>query len=168
MTRVYVVLFAIVAIFPVLAAGSDDIENCADIADDARRLECYDLASSDERAEEGPETARTSTPATLADSTDAEVPSNDAQESFGLQEEREAAEQESEPDQISARITKIEMRRNGERLFTLDNGQVWVEDAPKPSLRLDVGDTVTIKAGLFGSHRLFGSGKRSSGVDRVR
>jgi hypothetical protein len=34
-------------------------------------------------------------------------------------------------------------------------GQVWV-------------DTVPIKSGLFGSHRLLGSGNRSSGVDRVR
>lgn len=166
MVRVYVVLFAIAAIVPGVAAGSDDTKGCADIADDARRLECYDLAASDEPAEEAPEPAPASVPATLVEATEAEGASPDARESFGLKEERKPGEQE--PDQISARIAEIEMRRNGERLFTLDNGQVWAEDAPERSLRLDVGDTVTIKAGLFGSHRLFGSGNRSSRVDRVR
>lgn len=43
-----------------------------------------------------------------------------------------------------------------------------VEDSQGPGLRLEVGDTVTIKSGLFGSHKLYGSGNRSSRVDRVR
>ncbi len=177
MTKYTLFLWAIGASLATPAALADDaarVLECAEVEDDERRLECYDRVAADDDAGAAPET----TPSAAAPAA-ATAPGNarhpaptepvaTAEDRFGLDAEREADDREDEPDQISARITHIEARRHGERIFTLDNGQIWVEDSPNPSLRLDAGDTVTIKSGLFGSQRLYGSGNRSSRVDRVR
>lgn len=60
------------------------------------------------------------------------------------------------------------VRASRERIFTLDNGQVWVEDSPRPSTRFKVGDRVTIRAGSLDSYRMISSSNRSTAVDRVR
>ena len=157
------------------AAGeTDELSRCAELESDAKRLECYDAALRQDAAEP-PRKQRAglpeaSKPATAeAAPAQATVPPAPAAEArFGLAAPAEPAKPAEETKELGARITAIKVRRNGERIFTLDNGQVWAEKSPSPSLRLEVGDRVTIKSGLFGSHRLFGSGKRSSGVDRVR
>lgn len=125
----------------------EPLRRCAEIDDDSQRLACYDRYV----ARGGVE----------PDSADAVPP---AEARFGLPDK----EDEEELDEIRATITEIVVRANQTRIFTLSNGQVWVEDSPKPSLRLDVGDEVRISAGLFGSHTLHGPRNRSTAVDRVR
>src|SRR5690606_7359478 len=84
---------------------------------------------------------------------------------FGLPER----DDEDELEEISAKVVRIDERANRERIFTLDNGQVWVEDSPTRSVRVKEGDTVRIRAGMFGSYRLsVASSNRATGVDRVR
>lgn len=181
MTRAWLIFpaFATVLLVTTATATPDDagqrIAECADVKDDARRLQCYDraLAGGKSRAkpEAGEEVTAPASPVTPTPSTGS-VPIPDADEAaperFGLDAEREANRRQAEPDQISARITGLEFQRYGERVFTLDNGQVWVEKSPNAGLRLRVGDSVTIKRGLFRSYKLFGSGNKSSAVDRVR
>lgn len=159
---------ALMGVLAVPAAMADEVaeswRRCAELEDDGRRLACYDRhASGGVVAGSAPAGASATAPEEAA--TSAEAPADrTAEKDFG----RTEARNEYQPDEISATISRIQTRSNGERIFSLDNGQVWAEKSPAPSLRLEVGDTIRIKSGLFGSHRLFGSGKRSSGVDRVR
>ncbi len=153
----------------------DALRRCAAIQDDAARLACYDAyvagaraaASAGTReAADRSERAGDDEPASAAASRPSAAAADRSQEAearFGLPSVRQ-----EEPDEITAKITDIAERANGTRIFTLDNGQVWVEDSRARTLKLRVGDTVRINAGLFGSYRLRGSGNRSTGVDRVR
>jgi hypothetical protein len=164
-----------------LAAGSaaagdtDDLHRCAEMESDAQRLECYDTVLRSDAAEpheqqsatvESSGSAVAKAPAQNPPAPVEPAPASEAR--FGVDTPAEPAKPAEEMKALGARIAAIEVRRNGERIFTLDNGQVWAEKSPSPSLHLEVGDRVTVKSGLFGSHRLFGSGKRSSGVDPVR
>lgn len=173
---------AFVAVQPLAGEFPESLQRCAQVDDDAQRLACYDREAARSRAAEpaveGPPPATQKVPERPAnaapESAAAPAPepaaepggdTADAVASFGLPERDE---DKDEPDEISAKVAKIDVRANGERIFTLDNGQVWVEKSPARSPRLKEGDPVRIKAGLFGSYRLFGSGNRSTGVDRVR
>ncbi|HEX7060826.1 MAG TPA: hypothetical protein VF200_02595 [Woeseiaceae bacterium] len=141
----------------------DALRRCAAIDEDAARLACYDAYVAGARAatataNEPPAASVPPDPATSAAERSA-----DAEARFGL-----PTAPEEEPTEITAKITDIAERAYGERIFTLDNDQVWVEDSRARTLKLEVGDTVRISAGLFGSYRLRGSGNRSTGVDRIR
>lgn len=174
-------LFVLIGSLSATGAAADEpddrLRRCADMESDAKRLECYDQALRPEPAEPSPGKQaverQAAEPAASAPGA-AEPPAPPsasrpkAEDRFGLDAPPEPEPPDDELDELGANITEIEVRRNGERIFTLDNGQVWAEKSPSPSLFLKVGDRVTIKSGLFGSHRLFGSGKRSSGVYRVR
>lgn len=140
----------------------EPLRRCAELGDDAQRLACYDRyvsrgaidASVVEAAPQAAPPARKPDPSAHAN----------PEARFGLPE----TDDDEDLDEISARIVEIVVRASRERIFTLDNGQVWVEDEPRPSLRLKVGDTVTIRSGIFGSYRLVGQGNRSTAVDRAR
>lgn len=174
----YLLLCALFGALSVTCASADEkddlLRRCADVETDVKRLECYDNALRQESDEPRPVAKQGAEPTVSAPvAAQAAAPSMEAQptaeDRFGLDAPREPEKPENELDELGATIAEIEVRRNGERVVTLDNGQVWAEKSPSPSLHLEVGDRVTIKSGLFGSHRLFvGSGKRSSGVYRVR
>jgi hypothetical protein len=53
-------------------------------------------------------------------------------------------------------------------VFTLDNGQVWVEKRRESYLPVEVGETVTIVAGALGAFRLRQASGRSTQVQRVQ
>ena len=55
---------------------------------------------------------------------------------------------------LTATIVKISKRRYGELVVSLENGQVWAEKIPNRSIRLSVGDSITIRQGRFGGYRL--------------
>ena len=90
--------------------------------------------------------------------------------SANLAQQQPQAKTEGKPQRAeqTATILKISRRPYGERIVSLDNDQVWAEKIPSRSLRIDVGDTVTIKQGRFGGYRLFGRGNRSTEVTRIR
>lgn len=180
MIRAFNSLLAIAGCLAMVAATADEIpertQRCADIDEDALRLECFDQLArdyGDERASERGVQGASSRPAEPAASIPeepaapppAELP--DPEDRFGLTATERDSDEEA-PDQVSAHISEIELRRDGHRIFTLDNGQVWIEESARQGLRLTVGDAVTIKSGLFGSYRLFASGNKSTKVDRVR
>lgn len=161
---------------PAAVGETGDLRRCAELESDAKRLACYDAVLREEAvdrpSEQQPPIPEPSEPAAAKATAPAPAPRVEpapaAEARFGLEAPSEPAQPAKDVKELAASITEIKVRRNGERIFTLDNGQVWAEKSPSPSLHLEVGDRVTIRSGLFGSHRLFGSGKRSSGVDRVR
>jgi hypothetical protein len=97
-----------------------------------------------------------------------------AQEQFGLSgselvRRREMADRESDrqadPDRLNATVVALSARPRGERVVTLDNGQVWVQKTPQ-YIPIAAGDPVTILKGALRSYRLVAGG-RSTAVVRI-
>lgn len=161
------------------AASADEpklnLKACAAEPDDKRRLACYDA-----------EVARLSGSAPVAESDDSAEVSSAESRKEGQQSGNAAAnfgmtpalarsmkgkdEGGSEvPDSIAAIVTRIDEQPYGERIVYLDNGQVWEETSRNRTLRLSVGDDITVKSAAFGSYKLIGpGGKRFTRVQRIR
>ena len=78
-------------------------------------------------------------------------------------DKKEAAEREFE--QLTAKVAELSTLPHGELQLTLDNGQVWQQKPGDRSMRVKVGDEVTIKRGSLGSFLLTSHGQ---GVDARR
>jgi hypothetical protein len=132
----FVVVFVLGLHSPwVVASGlSESVHTCAQEPDDAKRLACYDSAAG--RAQ--PQTAATSHPAPEAQETPA---------ASALAPPRKARE-------IKASIAHITRRADGRYVFTLDNGQTWLEAQTKERFSVSPGDTVTIRSEWLGAHYL--------------
>lgn len=167
-----ILLMALVS--PVGAANTllDDLSKCAKNDDSLKRLECYDhlaqktskvahenvqlqstiLESNPEQqatvAHPLPATPAKSLPMPPSQPTAVVLANTDNQQYtyFGLENKRHADEVE----QITASITKITKNPRGEKILTLDNGQVW-RQIDSTSLRLRENQTITIKRGALGS-----------------
>jgi hypothetical protein len=146
-------LFALIAALAAVAGvhGAPEIlppglRTCAQEKEDAARLACYDR-----------EMARYTVP---------------PEETFGLSPEKVRTTQHlermaAEPQSVSAKMTGLAQRPHGELVFTLDNGQVWVQQEAAES-RIKVGDTITLKPGAFGSYFLYSPAGRATRVKRVQ
>jgi hypothetical protein len=135
---------------PALGAAeplADGLRRCARESDREQRLACYDA---------------------LANS----LPKVEADQ-FGMtaaiaqQREPEAA-QHVEPAVLPATIAALQEGRSGEWIFTLDNGQVWVQAEPRPGMRFAVGEHVQIEHGAMSSLWLAADKGRKTRVRRVR
>ncbi len=162
------------------AGLAEEAAQCASLADDAQRLACYDrlfmpaVVDADDAADTGEATIERDvapvedpTPAAAASAATVADDTTDAEQAFGdddLPSQRET----KRPTEITATIVALEELRSGARLFVLDNNQVWREKRKTSGLRFAAGDEVRVKAGSLGSYRLFGSGKKSTSVQRVR
>jgi hypothetical protein len=152
---------------------------CADEAQEARRLACYDrevagikdseIAASRPPASE-PNAARSAPPSPPPAAT------GGAQDSFGVSGSEVARKRRIEEEQstsqakvssLTAKVTAVSSRPRGELVLTLDNGQVWAQKKPEAYFPAAVGDAVTINAGALGSYRLV-NGNRSTQVTRVK
>jgi hypothetical protein len=118
---------------------------CQAMQDDGQRLACYDRE--------------------LATYT---VP---PEKTFGLTSEKVRATQHLEAaveaPSVAAKVTAIARRTRGELVFTLDNGQVWVQQQAADS-RIEVGNAVTVKPGTLGSYFLFAPSGQATRVKRVQ
>jgi hypothetical protein len=130
----------------------DSIVACQKETDDARRLACYD---EEVRRHAGtPEDRfglrRNQSPPAAPGEQPVEHPDKD------------------EIENISATVTAISRRPHGERVLTLDNGQVWAQTQAGAYLRVRVGDTVTIRSAALGSYLLSVQHGGSTRVERIR
>lgn len=112
---------------------------CAEIAHPSERLNCYDRA--------------------FPPKVDGAALADRAREGFGLtksemRERDPALAAPAEPEQIEATVARIDDRPGGQRVITLDNGQVWLQTEVKSLGALAAGDRVTIRQGSFSSYRL--------------
>lgn len=81
-------------------------------------------------------------------------------------DKKEAEEREFE--QLTAKVAELSTLPHGELQLTLDNGQVWQQKPGDRSMRVKVGDEVTIKRGSLGSFLLTSTAKGSMRVARVK
>jgi len=156
-------LAVIVAAMPCSALADDSraaLRACRAEADDAKRLACYDREADRMLAE----------PAGTA----AQTPALTPEERFGRrgnmardEKDKEKAEAR-ELGELNATVAEIWTRSDGLMKITLDNGQVWSQNAPDPFFRLRTGDKVKIQPGALGSFILSGPSKRSTRVTRIQ
>jgi hypothetical protein len=157
---------------PAAAVDETALRACRAVADDDERLACYDRElDREDRAAAAAESAAAPNAGTPPPAPPAPVT---AEERFGR--ERAIAAEEREREQRSARelgelkalVTKIETRIDGLMTITLDNGQVWRQNAPDSRFRLKVGDPVSIQPGALRSFLMSGPTNRSTRVTRVK
>jgi hypothetical protein len=138
------------------------LQACTQEREDSRRLACYDREMG--RPGAAPAAAAASTPA----------PPASPDKSFGLSPEQlrklESSESghKAKPETLSAILTTVSLRGDGRMVFTLTNGQVWVQGEAYETFRVNVGDAVTIKPGTLGSFHLYASDGVATRVTRAR
>ncbi len=134
-----------------------DIHPCAERADPQARLACYD--------EMFP--PRSAAPATVPVSSEAERIREFGLTQRAVEESKPVAEREQPIDRIEASVTEVRPIQGGQRLLSLDNGHIWrIADGGSRGF-LKVGDRVTIRRGLMGSHILSTPGGVGLRVRRV-
>jgi hypothetical protein len=187
MTRVVLLTLCL----PVTAQATMTAEACVTISDDAQRLTCYDTAfnripspGTAATAAARPTTAEVTVPAAAsaapAITSDAESGAPRTTDSapaaeiepeaqFGMSPQMKLERQnQTELKSITANVTRVDYSTPDRRIFTLDNGQVWLQTETTPRLRVSPGDTVTIKRALMGSFLLVSANSGSTRARRIQ
>ena len=80
---------------------------------------------------------------------------------------RVVVEKNELPAEIRGKVVELSRRPRGQWIITLDNGQVWLQKNADRT-RIEVGDEVTIRRGVFGARRLFTDSDRGTAVSLRR
>ncbi len=114
---------------------------CSSVAQPAARLACYDKAFPPP-----PEVIEAAT--------------EKAQAGFGLNQPREPLRnpgqtvEQVDPERIESQVMKVDHGRDGQRIFTLENGQVWTQTESRSSGHVQAGDAVQVRKALMGGYHL--------------
>jgi hypothetical protein len=147
-------------VFAALAACAQgamaaDSHPCAATLDPAERLACYDRAfppAPDARDASGLSEAERA------------ARREQAVKDFGLnrgeiEERKPEAEREFHPDSVEGTVAKISYRSTGERVVTLDNGQVWMIIEVTEKGFIKAGSHVSIKTGMLPNTYMLDTGR---------
>lgn len=113
---------------------------CANVGEPAARLACYDQAFPPP-----PEVIEAAT--------------EQAQADFGFNKPRDTllnpgqAVEQADPERIESRVAKV-AHNNGQRVFTLENGQVWTQAESRSSGHVQAGEVVQVRKGMLGTYML--------------
>ena len=144
------VLFLAAACLPALARTEnldETLRRCAKESDPAQRLACFDAIVS-------------TLPQVEADR-------------FGMtadiERKREpVAVQQAKAQVLTGRISALRQAPHGERIFTLDNRQVWIEAEARPNIQFAAGEEVHIEHGAMSSLWLVADKHREVRVTRLQ
>ncbi len=129
---------------------------CASIRSTTERLACYDAAFPP-----------------VANPVDVASVRKQALEDFGLNKAQlrdrdPEGMQVASPDRIQGTIARFSERANGQRVVTLESGQVWLLTEVTMKGHLRVGDPVTIREAALGSHMLLTQKKVALRAKRIQ
>jgi hypothetical protein len=150
------------------AAATAATHPCAAIAAPEQRLACFDAAFPSAPASSASASApAASTVATPAGDDDA------ARRDFGLNErQRHALDpqpvRDSGPERIEATVATLQYAAGGERVFTLDNGQVWQQTEASSRGRVSPGDRIHVRRASLGTFMLVTPARVGLRVRRLR
>ena len=74
----------------------------------------------------------------------------------------------SENESLSGKIAALIEAPRGEYIFTLDNGQMWIQAEQRSNIRFEVGEAVQIEHGAMGSLWLAADHHRKTRVKRIQ
>ena len=140
-----------VSVLPLHAGGeplSDGLQRCARETDEHLRLKCFDELAGSLPQLKRDEFGMTAAVAQRHDPTAPKAPLID-------------------PQVLDAKIAGLRQGSHGEYTFTLDNGQVWVEQEARPGEHFSVGEAVQITHGAMSSLWLSASNHRMTRVKRI-
>jgi hypothetical protein len=144
------------------AADIESARRCAEIQNDADRLACYDRIF----VLRGPATHAESSATVQATGRASSTVGDDAHRDFGLSEAQKPSTSIA-ADSITVTIQSVGRRPTGEQVFKTTDGQVWVQLEPSSRVRVEPGETVTIRKAALGSYTLVTSTKVGAKVRRV-
>ena len=127
---------------------SDGLQRCARETDEHLRLKCFDELAGSLQQLKRDEFGMTAAVAERKDPSAAKAPLID-------------------PEVLDAKIAGLRQGSHGEYTFTLDNGQVWVEQEARPGEHFSVGEAVQIRHGFMSSLWLSASDHRLTRVKRI-
>ncbi len=78
-----------------------------------------------------------------------------------------AAVPKSDNDTLAGKIAALQEAPRGEYIFTLDNGQIWIQAELRSNVRFAVGEAVQIGHGAMGSLWLAADRHRKTRVKRI-
>jgi hypothetical protein len=139
---------------------------CADIAETAPRLACFDREVAPLRAAARGQGAVVATPSPAP-----VVPPRPALDEEQLRRSGAEVAAQDASETVQARITELRQLGADVYLVSLDNGQTWRHDNAALGAYLRVGDAVTISKGKLGTYRLVrdaGKAKDWIRIARVR
>ena len=73
-----------------------------------------------------------------------------------------------ENESLSGNIAALVEAPRGEYIFTLDNGQIWIQAELRSNIRFEVGEAVQIEHGAMGSLWLAADHHRKTRVKRIQ
>jgi len=150
-------------------------EDCRVLADDARRLACFDavfplrLAVGQPVAAPANPGAVTQAPASNPAPSPTAGP--DPQFGFSMAQQRAAAGAAAPAraeERISARVTQLQRGSDGRFVVVLDNAQVWQQADSDWSVPPKLDERVTVRRGTLGSYMLETADKVTTRVRRLR
>jgi len=140
-----------VSVLPLVASAEplkDGLQRCARETDEHLRLKCFDELAGSLQQLKRDEFGMTAAVAERKDPSAATAPLID-------------------PEVLDAKIAGLRQGSHGEYIFTLDNGQVWLEQEVRAGERFSVGEAVQIKHGAMSSLWLSASSHRMTRVKRI-
>jgi hypothetical protein len=166
MSRKTPLTLAVTASLAWMAAGASEPDGmpqaCVSIDDPLERLACYDEAFGRGQAAASPDPGEA----------DAAPRAPGSAEEFGLSEAQLRARHPGRPSEVRVEnvegtVTSLAHRSTGERVVTLDNGQVWLLTEPTVRGPLREGDTVIIRRAALGSFQLVTPGRVALRARRI-
>jgi hypothetical protein len=79
-----------------------------------------------------------------------------------------AANPTSENESLPGKIAALVEAPRGEYIFTLDNGQMWIQAEQRSNIHFEVGEAVQIERGAMGSLWLAADHHRKTRVKRIQ
>lgn len=157
---VSIALTVVVGNGAIAAEPSAKSHACAAITDPTQRLACYDMAF--------PPVA-----GARSGAVDLEAERERALREFGLNKGQLRVREpermrEISPDRIEATVARVTNRPTGERVVTLDSGQIWVLTEVTSKGHLDSGDRVVVREAALGSYMLVTPKRVSLRAKRIK
>ena len=142
-------MLLLMLVLPVQAAtetATDGLRRCSRETDERQRLACFDaLANALPKIKE---------------------------DQFGMtanivQKRDPTGWHDPKKEEISGKIVALRQSATGQWIFTLDNGQVWIQADPNTNTRFVVGETVRLEHGAMSSLWLAADHGRMTRVKRI-
>lgn len=148
---------------------SAKISECGAIAQDNKRLACFDALLVVDVVKEVKKTKVTKAEVIVAPVAKVQPKLSEKQQIDNFAKEHiKKSKKEQGPESITSSVTKLKKLLRGQWVITLANGQKW-QQIDSNKIKLKVGNTVRLKKGIMRAVYLFKEGSnRSISVKRIK